>query len=242
MESATFNVTMHSPLMLSTSSSISPSPTALLTLSLPWMRRRLFGSRDESIRNRANAGNVDVFQGHVEWRISSDRNSCSESQVLHFFSFSDSIFNHQNYQEWLRFFSPSKNRILGYIKSINLNKRPRGLFTDLPRIDFCIQGDGLVKKIQGIRVGPPQNSHGSQKMVVGRCFSFSKRGLFSHSECSFPGEISGPFKGPWKIRDQTKDGWSKKFGHELNHLGSRGSLFIDGIVVFDEHIWQLIWS
>ena len=38
MDSATFNVNMHSPLMLSTSSSISPSPMAL---SLPSMRRRL---------------------------------------------------------------------------------------------------------------------------------------------------------------------------------------------------------
>ena len=45
MESATFNVNMHSPLMLSTSSSTSPSPTALLALwSSPSMRRRLLFS------------------------------------------------------------------------------------------------------------------------------------------------------------------------------------------------------
>ena len=72
MEPATFNINMHSPLMLSTSSSINPSPTALLAVSslsslsgrcmitsLPWLgttfvwntnQTTIFFSRSGSVR------------------------------------------------------------------------------------------------------------------------------------------------------------------------------------------------
>ena len=59
MESATFNINMHSPLMLSTSSSINPSP---VVASIPSMRRRLLcpgmiWSEGEVIKYAANPRN-----------------------------------------------------------------------------------------------------------------------------------------------------------------------------------------
>ena len=131
MESATFNVTMHSPLMLSTSSSISPSPTALLTLSLPSMRRRLFGRLGEFIRNQANSANAGVVSlslGHVECRISSDRNSCSQSLWYNFFK-KDSMKPSQ-FLHLAEFLYPSKNgdQPQIYQPQRNVNRNPHVKF------------------------------------------------------------------------------------------------------------------
>ena len=85
MESATFNVKMHSPLMLSTSTSISPSPTALLAPSLPSMRRRLFCSMGATRSGRADRWRSSQWWYHChEWVQNSYGIQRTRSELLCF--------------------------------------------------------------------------------------------------------------------------------------------------------------